>query len=343
MSKYTYIINKQTERELNVKIKMVQKLERDLLNFNSKFLEQSLKKKRFDKIVYDAEVKKIYSKYDIDVSKVGLKELIEEQEKRVKFLNGSTNKNVQVFTGEKLTELQETFEGQLNFTTTANEQKIRYYINQYDEKIYTLKQDFVQNGKSLEEAQKIAEELSKKAVARDFVQDDEIVKFVRSNGSKERFEYWLDRNVRYANTEQHLADVRLEANLVGNDLVRVSAHADCSDICLPYQGNVFSISGDSKKYPSFQSAIDGGLYHFNCRHYTSHYFPGISDENLFDDVTDLKDKTILNRYDNRQKQKQYKRKAKEFDDKYVKAKNLGLDDEAKAFRKKRIFYNKLAT
>lgn len=57
----------------------------------------------------------------------------------------------------------------------------------------------------------------------------------------------------------------------GQDLVVISVHYPCSDLCVPYQGNIFSISGTSDQYPSLSSAINGGLYHPNCKHTSSGY------------------------------------------------------------------------
>src|SRR5690554_119471 len=50
----------------------------------------------------------------------------------------------------------------------------------------------------------------------------------------------------------------------GIDLVQISVHYPCSPMCEPYQGRVFSISGDSSEYMALDDAIDGGLYHPNC-------------------------------------------------------------------------------
>lgn len=54
----------------------------------------------------------------------------------------------------------------------------------------------------------------------------------------------------------------------GYDLVRINAYAGASPMCAPYQGKVFSLSGNSEKYPSLDSATfsgsysyGGGLYH----------------------------------------------------------------------------------
>ena len=62
----------------------------------------------------------------------------------------------------------------------------------------------------------------------------------------------------------------------GYDLVRVSSHFNCCDLCAPYEGRIFSLSGRSKKYPPLSQAIRGGLFHPNCLHDTSAYFPGKS-------------------------------------------------------------------
>lgn len=63
----------------------------------------------------------------------------------------------------------------------------------------------------------------------------------------------------------------------GMDLVQISQHFPCSTICQPWQARVYSISGTDSKYPPLQQAIDGGLYHSNCRHYQAGYVPGVSE------------------------------------------------------------------
>lgn len=63
----------------------------------------------------------------------------------------------------------------------------------------------------------------------------------------------------------------------GRDLVQISVHFPCSDICEPLQGKVYSISGTSSRYPSLQGAIGEGLYHPNCKHFQSEYIEGVSE------------------------------------------------------------------
>ncbi|NIT58768.1 MAG: minor capsid protein, partial [Aliifodinibius sp.] len=61
-----------------------------------------------------------------------------------------------------------------------------------------------------------------------------------------------------------------------HDLVRMSTHFPTSDLCVDWQGGVYSQSGQSDNYPSLQTAIEGGAFHVNCKHSLGGYFPGTS-------------------------------------------------------------------
>ncbi|MGF7050406.1 hypothetical protein J2T13_004944 [Paenibacillus sp. DS2015] len=68
----------------------------------------------------------------------------------------------------------------------------------------------------------------------------------------------------------------------GVKTVVVSAHSNSSDLCLPWQGKVYiddvysgGKAGDGK-YPLLSGAMSAGLFHPNCRHNMSTFFPGIS-------------------------------------------------------------------
>jgi hypothetical protein len=53
------------------------------------------------------------------------------------------------------------------------------------------------------------------------------------------------------------------------DLVEVSSHVGAHPKCAPYQGRVFSLSGNSDKYPPLESTSKGqadGLFGINCGH-----------------------------------------------------------------------------
>lgn len=67
---------------------------------------------------------------------------------------------------------------------------------------------------------------------------------------------------------------RLQAN--GFDLVIVSDAPKECNLCRPFEGHVFSLSGTNPKYPSLESARAAGLYHVNCRHSHSLFQPGVT-------------------------------------------------------------------
>ena len=61
------------------------------------------------------------------------------------------------------------------------------------------------------------------------------------------------------------------------NLVQISTHFDCSEMCLPWQGGVYTTGGvPSPKYEDINIAIAGGLYHPNCRHMQFPFVEGIS-------------------------------------------------------------------
>lgn len=70
----------------------------------------------------------------------------------------------------------------------------------------------------------------------------------------------------------------------GWDLVKMSEHFGSCPICLPYQGRVFSLSGNSDEFPYLYDTGWSEMYqsfHPNCRHYIEPFFPqSVSPEEL---------------------------------------------------------------
>lgn len=65
----------------------------------------------------------------------------------------------------------------------------------------------------------------------------------------------------------------------GQDLIEVSAHIGARPKCAPYQGRIFSRSGESNRFPAINSTSIGeldGLFGINCHHVKYPYFPGLS-------------------------------------------------------------------
>ncbi len=77
----------------------------------------------------------------------------------------------------------------------------------------------------------------------------------------------------------------------GWHLVRISRYGGCSETCLPWQGRVYVddvYSGGTKDesketdYPLLSEAIAGGLFHPNCKHRATTYFPGMQNDHSSD-------------------------------------------------------------
>lgn len=64
----------------------------------------------------------------------------------------------------------------------------------------------------------------------------------------------------------------------GYDLVQVSQHSGTCDICASWQGEVLSITGQTKGYKTVADAEADGLFHPNCRHAINTLIPKLAKE-----------------------------------------------------------------
>ncbi|MCX7924140.1 MAG: phage minor capsid protein [Clostridia bacterium] len=64
---------------------------------------------------------------------------------------------------------------------------------------------------------------------------------------------------------------------IGNDLVIVSSFGTTCPICAPWGGKVLSISGKTAGYSTLDQAKSAGLFHPNCKHTITAYFPEIDE------------------------------------------------------------------
>lgn len=99
----------------------------------------------------------------------------------------------------------------------------------------------------------------------------------------------------------------------GIHTVVISSHNNSSDLCLPWQGKVFIDDvysggkvGDGP-YPLLSTAMSNGLFHPNCRHNMSTYFPGISSL-----PNPVDDKKALANYEAEQKQRYMERQIRKY-------------------------------
>lgn len=98
---------------------------------------------------------------------------------------------------------------------------------------------------------------------------------------------YAEMAVRTANTRAVCmaeGDIRKER---GWHLVRISQYGQCSEICKPWQGRIYvddvysggtTEESKEKGYPLLSEAIDGGLFHPNCKHRSTTYFPELDDD-----------------------------------------------------------------
>lgn len=228
---------------------------------------------------------------------------------------------------------------------TSYRTNIELYEDAYFDE--TMRLEFEQE----ENIDELAKQAGFVAVSTSFVQDKSIRQIIKDNGFRLAIGSWLWQRMRTAWRQESTQAVIDDMEVYKYDLIRTSAHADCSDLCAAYQGRIYSQSGRSKKYPPFQpilmfsaeGKIAGGTYkHWNCRHHESIYIPGASDNELYDEITSIADAERQALYERRQKGMYYRRQAEFWAARWRKAKAIGLSKEAIAYyAKKRTYYNKL--
>ncbi|EMN60302.1 phage minor capsid protein (plasmid) [Leptospira interrogans] len=93
--------------------------------------------------------------------------------------------------------------------------------------------------------------------------------YLEINGRNYNVSSYSEMLTRTRLREAQTAGVRKYAEHTGNDLVQVSDHDTQTEICKKYEGKIFSISGDSKKYPKLEEWTP---FHRNCLHVTLIFF-----------------------------------------------------------------------
>lgn len=101
-----------------------------------------------------------------------------------------------------------------------------------------------------------------------------------SNGRNYNAQSYAQMLSRSLLTEAQWAGTRDQMTMDGHDLVIVSDHYGECQACRPWENEILSISGRSKKYTSLDKAIDKGLKHASCRHSITPYFDEFSSVSL---------------------------------------------------------------
>lgn len=149
-----------------------------------------------------------------------------------------------------------------------------------------------------------------------------------SNGRRMNVASYAEMALRTSSQRAVFAGEGAKRDQLGIRTVVISAHANCSKLCLPYQGKVFIddvySGGTAKdgKYPLLSTAMANGLFHPNCRHNMTTFVPGKS--RLPEPVDD--DEALEN-YEAEQKQRYIERQIRKY--KRLQTGSVDADNEAR--------------
>lgn len=167
-----------------------------------------------------------------------------------------------------------------------------------------------------------------------------------ADGKKVNIASYAEMAIRTANTRA----VNIAEGEVRKDrkwhLVRISEYGQCSKVCLPWQGRIYvddvysggtAEESKEKSYPLLSEAIDGGLFHPNCKHRSTTYFPELEeDENEVEEFENHPLQKDFN-VNHRDLQKQKRLEAGSLDEtnkKKAKAKRVKAEKKEKTLKKK---------
>jgi Phage minor capsid protein 2 len=134
-----------------------------------------------------------------------------------------------------------------------------------------------------------------------------------SNGRRMNVASYAEMALRTSSQRAVFAGEGAKRDQLGIRTVVISAHANCSKLCLPYQGKVFIDDVYSKgtkkdgKYPLLSTAIANGLFHPGCRHNMTTFVPGKSRLPL-----PVDDEEALENYEAEQRQRYMERQIRKY-------------------------------
>ncbi|PCK17729.1 minor capsid protein [Bacillus pumilus] len=128
----------------------------------------------------------------------------------------------------------------------------------------------------------------------------------KSNGARMYAEEYATQVIRTMGNRvaNDMQDARFDS--WGVDLVEISSHEGARPNCAPYQGQIYSRSGNDPKYPALSDTSMGepdGLFGINCGHFQYPYIPGVSTQR-YRPVDEEKNEDA---YENSQKQRNLER------------------------------------
>jgi hypothetical protein len=130
---------------------------------------------------------------------------------------------------------------------------------------------------------KLRDELLKKAL------DGKTITIINKNGEQEQWnvDTYAELVARTKIMEASSQSVLDTAHYLNEDLVQWSAHNTLCEICAPYEGRIFSISGDSEDFPELEATPPDDT-HPNCAHVLTVVVPEFLKANgSYDDYVDF--------------------------------------------------------
>ena len=88
-------------------------------------------------------------------------------------------------------------------------------------------------------------------------------KYLRAGKKSFKPRYYAELVARTKFHDAHSYAALLQAKNYNTDLVQVSSHNTTTPICMPFEGKIYSMTGQDKRFPPLQ---DSPPYHVNCLH-----------------------------------------------------------------------------
>lgn len=135
------------------------------------------------------------------------------------------------------------------------------------------------------------------------------------NGKQLNIKSYSEMAIRTANKRAELVSRGQVRDIWNIHTVLISSYSACSPLCLPWQGKIYiddvysSGKKSDGKYKLLSEAINGGLFHPNCRHISSTYIEGISSN----PKSFVGDKEISDNYKLEQQQRYNERQIRKYE------------------------------
>ena len=96
--------------------------------------------------------------------------------------------------------------------------------------------------------------------------EEELVAMIDKGGRKWKLEVYAEMLARTKLIESANTGMTNRLLREGFDLVQVSQHSGACELCVPWEGEILSISGRTEGYSTVDDAKAAGLFHPNCKH-----------------------------------------------------------------------------